>query len=565
MKKFAVGILIIISFFVLTTSAAGQDYLFNVDKIDVHVFIQKDGTYFIDYTLVFTNNQFAPPIDFIDIGLPNSNLNVNQIHAQVDGKRIHKVSKAEYQGIGSGVALDLEDNAIQPGETSEVQVRIYGVRDVLYPDDEEENYISAGFEPVYFGSSYIEGKTDISVTFHLPPGVKPNEPRWHESPSSFKIAPETGFDKYERITYHWTNSEVLADKSYKFGASFPSKYVRSSNAEKPDVVKPDALKPKAKTSSDNSGDDGIIECLLSLFCWVPGIITALGAYIKKQQKSTYLSPKMAIEGHGIKRGLTAVEAAIVLEQPMEKVLTMILFSTIKKGAAIIINQDPLSLEIQDPLPEGLNKYEIDFLEAMQITDDVKKRIAMKNAMVNLVKSVAAKMKGFSRSETVAYYKKVVNRAWSQIETSESPKLKTKNFDRYIHWAMMDIGFEDRTKNLFSEKLVDVPVWWPSFDPGFRPHISTAPKTSSISLPSTDSGGGSLPQLSGSKFAASIVNSIQNFSSNVVGDISNFTLIVTHAINPNAISVQGSGGSGGWSCACACACAGCACACAGGGR
>jgi hypothetical protein len=43
------------------------------------------------------------------------------------------------------------------------------------------------------------------------------------------------------------------------------------------------------------------------------------------------APKVSIEGHGIKRSLTAVEAAILLEQPMDKILTMILFGTIKKA------------------------------------------------------------------------------------------------------------------------------------------------------------------------------------------------------------------------------------------
>ena len=45
---------------------------------------------------------------------------------------------------------------------------------------------------------------------------------------------------------------------------------------------------------------------------------------------------------GIKRGLTAVESAILLEQPMDKILTMILFAVIKKGAATVTKRDPLT-------------------------------------------------------------------------------------------------------------------------------------------------------------------------------------------------------------------------------
>jgi len=45
----------------------------------------------------------------------------------------------------------------------------------------------------------------------------------------------------------------------------------------------------------------------------------------------YLPPKISIEGKGIKRGLTAVEAGILLEEPLDKILTMILFGLIKKN------------------------------------------------------------------------------------------------------------------------------------------------------------------------------------------------------------------------------------------
>ena len=56
----------------------------------------------------------------------------------------------------------------------------------------------------------------------------------------------------------------------------------------------------------------------------------LGVINGQRRKLKYLPPKIAIEGHGIKRGLTAVEAAILMEQPLDKVMTMILFGVVKK-------------------------------------------------------------------------------------------------------------------------------------------------------------------------------------------------------------------------------------------
>ena len=52
---------------------------------------------------------------------------------------------------------------------------------------------------------------------------------------------------------------------------------------------------------------------------------------KKRRKMEYLPPALAVEGTGVKRGLTAVEAAILLEAPLNKVMTMILFGLVKKG------------------------------------------------------------------------------------------------------------------------------------------------------------------------------------------------------------------------------------------
>jgi len=94
------------------------------------------------------------------------------------------------------------------------------------------------------------------------------------------------------------------------------------------------------------------------FCCVGGILaifagfTALGVASQRRRKLDYLPPKISIEGHGIKRGLTAVEAAILLETPLDRVLTMILFSLLKKGVIQVTKEDPLEIEVLSPDPEG---------------------------------------------------------------------------------------------------------------------------------------------------------------------------------------------------------------------
>jgi hypothetical protein len=183
------------------------------------------------------------------------------------------------------------------------------------------------------------------------------------------------------------------------------------------------------------------------------------------------------------------------------------------------------------------------------------------------------MKGFSRKETIAYYRDIVQRAWIQVETAGTPEVKSEKFDQNLEWTMLDKDYDDRTRRVFDTGPVYVPVWWPRYDPSFGRTVSSAP-----SMPSTPaapgggagSGGLTMPTLPGSTFAGSIVGGVQNFSSKVVGNISEFTGTITNKTNPVPVSTStrsggGGGRSGGCACACACACAGCACACAGGGR
>jgi hypothetical protein len=294
----------------------------------------------------------------------------------------------------------------------------------------------------------------------------------------------------------------------------------------------------------------------------------------KKRKMEYLPPKMKIEGHGIKRGLTAVEAAVLMEQPMDKAMTMILFGTLKKEAAIVKQQDPLELEVSEPLPENLHPYEEAFLKAFQEPEN-KRRAALQKMMVDLVNSVSKKMKGFSRKETIAYYEDIMRRAWKMVEDAETPEVKSEKYDQTLEWTMLDDEYEDRTRRTFTGHPVFVPMWWPRYSPSYRRSIggglSTAGQSAGAGSKATGGGGkASLPHIPGSDFAAGVITGASGMAAGVVGNLTSFTSGITNRTNPipKSSSRSGSGGfrgGGGSSCACACACAGCACACAGGGR
>jgi hypothetical protein len=558
--KYSLLLLALLLFLFAPGIALAQDYSFTMPKEVVNVYWNEDGTVSVDYVFVFNNDSVAPSIQFVDVGVKNPNFSVNNISADVNGKPVYNFSTSDFQGEGgSGVAVGLGSNSIPPGKTSIVHVFIGEVNRVLYPDDNDANYASAVYAPSYFGSQYVHGTTDLTVTFHLPPGVKPEEPRWYAAPAGFPSQPVAGIDDQGRITYTWNNPTASGSAVYTFGASFPKQYVPASAVVQKSFL--EMLGISADTLITFTLCGGAIAFIVFIV-----VVANRGA---QRRRLAYLPPKISIEGHGIKRGLTAVEAAILLEEPMDKILTMILFAVVKKGAASVKSRDPLEIEITQPQPEGLQPYETKFLEAFQQKDKTGKRRVLQTMMVDLVQAVAQKMKGFSRRETIAYYKDIMTRAWTEVEAANTPEVKSQKYDEVMEWTMLDKDYDQRTRRAFEGGPVFVPMWWPRFDPGFG-HTSTG------SVPvSTSSGGGgggiSMPTLPGSAFAASVVTGPQNFASSVIGNVTDFTGGITNKTNPPPPPPPASSSSGGWSgggghsCACACACAGCACACAGGGR
>ena len=557
LNRFAALVCIVITLaMLLPGSAQAQDsYYFELSQKIVHVYWNGDGSLSLTYIYDF-NNPSGGPIEYVDVAMPNDDFDINTVRADVDGKSISFISTSEYQGDGRGFAVGLGTYAIRKGSRGKVTVSIGRITNMLYYDRDDKNYASGAFAPNTFYSSVVYGTTNTVVVFHLPPGVQPEEPRWHGAPTGFSETPTTGFDDQDRITYTWVNEYAYPDETYLFGASFPAQYVPAESIQREN---PFAFIGKFFDSIDP-------EVLIPLGFFGFWILAMFSGVISSQRrKLQYLPPRISIEGHGIKRGLTAVEAAILLEQPLDKVLTMTLFGVLKKEAAEVIDPKDLRLKVADPLPEGLHTYEKEFLEAFQ-KGGRERQGALRSMVIGLVNSLSLKMKGFSRKETVDYYRNIMKKAWDQVESAQTPEVKSQKFDELMEWTMLDRNYDDRTREVFRSTPVFIPRWYGRYNPAYI--RTSSPRVS----PSSSSSGGSfnMPHLPGADFAASIVTGVQNFSGNVIGNLSQFTSGVTNKTNPVPVTRSSSGGSrssggGGRSCACACACAGCACACAGGGR
>ena len=548
-----------------------QDYYFELPEEQVDVFIETDGTITIEYYYKFQNAGSAHVIDFVDIGMPgNSTYQLSDITANVDGKTITDITYSDYV---DGIALGLGANAIPAGGSGVVYMRAENVGNLFYyaSENESEDYASINFQPNYFGSDYVSGNTNLTFNFHLPPGLTDQEPRWI-NPKGWPgdDTPASAFDSEDRVLYQWASTSASPDGRYTFGVTFPARVIPTSaiNTEQTVTYNP----------SQVWGTVIPILCCTSIF-GIFGLIITLAVKSAKKRRLKYLPPKIAIEGHGIKRGLTSVEAAILMEQPMDKILTMILFAVTKKEAAEVTNRDPLELKVEETLPEDLHDYEKAFLEAFKEKNAAARRKELQAMMVALVKTVGEKMKGFSQKETVTYYKEIIKKAWQQVEEAETPEVRAEKYSEAADWTILDKDYETRTRTTFGTGPVFMPYWWWRTDPT----IGSAGRSMGGSVAkgtSAPSGGNqsrtiTLPNLPGSNAAASVIGTVQAFSAGVVGNLTSFTGGITDKTNPVPVQTSstfrssgGRGGGmsgGGHSCACACACAGCACACAGGGR
>jgi hypothetical protein len=304
-------------------------------------------------------------------------------------------------------------------------VTVGKITDVLYKDTTNPTTdASAVFGPTYFNSKYVHGSTDLTVVFHLPAGVQPTEARYHTPSSNWPgdAAPAVGQDAQGNVTYTWHSAGASGSTQYLLGASFPNKYVPAGAVVVPPLIDFSGFFSSIGRLANNGA-------FWAIFCnvvpWAVILLFVLiGAINARRRKLEYLPPKISIEGHGIKRGLTAVEAAILMEEPLDKVMTMILFGVVKKNAATVTSKDPLNLAVASPMPAELNDYEKAFLAAFADSSQTNHRNALEDMTIALVKSVSEKMKGFSRKETVEYYKGIMERAWEEIKKAGTPELKS---------------------------------------------------------------------------------------------------------------------------------------------
>jgi hypothetical protein len=591
--------------------AVAQNYRFGVSEMDLQVYVQPDASARLQYRIVFRNQKGAHPIDIVDIGLPHKNYSISNMSASIDGAALNTIRKSEY--IDVGVEVHLGGRQIRGG--SEGTFRFEATMpDMVYQDTTDKSRASLQMVPTWFDPNLQVGKTHLKIAVHLPPGVTPDEVTYQDEQTRYhqQVLFGEGDQKHVVVGWDWPQ-HALSSANPKIGVSFPKRTMDR-------VVTISAVGLLVKWFTEHpeiqvwSGAalsilflviffrfshgtgfvlgllllGGLVFMMLSspglhLLAWLPMIgLFAWNERTLSRRKASYLPAIAEVEGGGIKRGLTAPQAAVLLELPLGKVLTLVIFGLLKKGLVTMTSADPLTVEVAETyraprsarMKEAskagivVHKYEHPFLDRLMANKGTPvQQIELQEPVKSLVVATAGRMKGFDFSDSVDYYQRIVQRAWREAESIGEIEARTETVDRNFDWMMMDPNWGDRFDHWGSSGYNYHPRWSQSHSGGGAGTSTSAPATPATAKTSfaevASSFTGWAESTSDGLASAIEPGSLGISTPRGIVDLSGVDRVTADVFKALGEASQSGGGGGGGGCACA-GCA-CACACAGGGR
>jgi hypothetical protein len=530
----ALAVLLAPAFLAQTVHA--QNIVYSIDHQWTQIFINQDGT--IDLTYNLTLSVSSGTAHSVDIGQPKADFTPSKAVDQY-GNTLQTQDASSGNDYKVNVQLK---QALTAGNSIWFTVTT-NVAGMIYNDTTNPGNLGMQFIPEWMQVPI----QDVRVQIVLPPGATVNDVK---TPSN---AFYQGTSTVEgRLAVYWEKSVLGANEHWNLGVSFPAKYMPNYNPQ-----------PKSGFNFD------AVPIAFIVVVAIIAVIAALFA-VNLARKVTYSSPKVSMETLGIKRGLTAPEASYLLDLKPTQIVTEILYSLLKKRAVWAQQAKPLKLQILAPFenktgPQDnpLRYYEIDFLNALK-ADGTLDEQKLADTVMFLEKTVEEKMAGFSRKDTVDYYRRIVAEAWTQVQQAGTEELASNAYDEQLLWLMLDPNQKTQTETLFQNRVfVPNPLWfwwWYGYS-GYHPNPTYQPN---IQVPTQS---GKPPAIPGADFANNIASAVEGTANNVVVNLEKFANSIvppppktSHEPAPHKADCV----CACHACACACACVSCACACAGGG-
>ena len=516
---------------------AQRQYFFGQEW--AQVWINSDGSIDLFYNVSLTLD-FGDEINWISIGQPKGDFFV--------GSAVNQFGNTlETADISSGsdykVRVNL-DSPLQAGQTVWFTL-VTNVAHMIYEDETNPGNDGMQFTLSWFSEAVIE---DARVLIVLPPGVSESEVK---TGSIFWSNVQYEDD---RLAVYWEEQNLLPDERFTVEVSYPK---------------------QEGWTSVTDGSDGLENFLESFWpLLVFGVIEIVLVFVLfVSRKRPYSKPSVGIECLGIVRGLTAVEASYLLDLKPPQIVTEILYSVLKKRAVWVENTSPsLRFRILKPFLDKtgtaenpLRYYEIDFLNS--INDDGSLDEEKLASMIMFLEStVEEKLKGYCRSDTIDYYRKIVEKAWGQVEGAGTTKLTSKAYDEQLLWLFLDPKVSDRTQTVFSNRVFEPSPFWFWYWYSYRYYSPNPTYKPNIGVPAQ---GKKPPTIPGADFANNIATAIEKSANNFVVNMEKFANSIVpmgpkQKSSKQPVQQKAKCVCACATCACACACVSCACACAGGG-
>ena len=510
------------SLLLLASAAFSQNYGFSIPEFNCAVEVNRDRSLDISYEILFECTPGFSPVDIVDIGFPSDDFSLSDVEAGIDNHTLDRIYYSTY--IDNGVEVHLDEFSIYGGEQG--RFRFSGVNgNMVFLDTESDDYASMEFSPTWFDGGILSGSSEFTLTVVFPEGAEPDLVRYHDRPFT-----ESRVDKDGRVVYVWQEIRRV-DSPYMVGVSFPEDLVDGPLTERPKapLISPEALVLIA-----------VFGFIFLFFAFIIFVIVKSVVSAKKRREQ-YLPPRLGLEGTGIKRGLTAPMAALLLEEKLDRVFMLIIFGLLKKGK---VQLDGHKLE-RTGSDEGLRSYEKRIL-ALIPTGGLHKPIPaepVRKVFLDMIKELQKKMDGYSLKETREYYRSIIQSAWRMVMEDGSSEKAGEILGNSFQWMLADGKYEQRVRKIPENRTAILPAYMFGYISGRA---------------GSAAGGMSL-----SNACSQLARALESAAGRTVANITSLSRSVTATTNPVPVSTgRSSSGSG---CACACACAGCACACAGGGR
>jgi len=517
-----------------SVAAAQSSIVYSVDHQWAQIFINQDGTINLTYNLTITVT--SGTLHSFDVGQPNRDFTIGEAEDEY-GNQLKKYSYTpDVASVDFNSSLNAGDSIWYTITTN--------VAGVIYNDTTNPGNFGMQFIPEWLSTPI----NDVRVQIVLPLGVTTSDVK---TTTNFYNGTSTVDGQ---LAVYWEIPQLAADERLTVGVSFPAQYMPNYNPPQ---------------SSGGGGFSGF-EILPLIILPIIAILVIIGV-VNVARKNTYASPKVSMETLGVKRGLTAVEASYLLDMKPTQIVTEILYSLLQKRAVWAEETKPsLRLRVLAPYENKtgtaenpLRYYEIDLLSSLK-ADGTLDESKLAHTIMFLRDTVEQKLQGYSRKDTVDYYRKITAQAWTQVEQAGTVEMASNAYDEQLLWLLLDPNQRQRTETVFRDRVLQPnPLWfwwWYGYST-YHPHPTYKPN---IEVPTQS---GKPPTIPGAEFANNIATAVENTSNNIVVNMEKFASSILPSppkashdpAHPKADCVCACA-----ACACACACVSCACACAGGG-